>query len=159
VAPGDARGFTSLRFALDVGYVYVVADPLDIAGMVGFGIEGVQLDIPDEFPSTLFSYLRPALEGRLRALGELLMIEAGLGARIGLDGGPIAAAFGPGFVFGGVDVFVGVTGIVEPGFAWAARFGYIHHALSFSGGGGSLAIGIDGVDQAIDARLLVGWAF
>jgi hypothetical protein len=155
---GEARSMTSLRFALDAGYAHRVEDIVEIGGTLGIGVEGVQIDAPVAFPSTLFTFLRPALIARVRAFSDLLVVEGGLGARIGLDGGPLAAAYGPGFLFGGVDAFAGVAGTVEPGFTWAARLGYLHHTFGFSGGGGSMAAGTGGIDQAIDVRLLVGWA-
>lgn len=155
---GDTRGMTSLRFRFDVGYAHAIGDMFEIVAGLGLGIEGVQLDNPDGFPSTLFTMLRPAIGGRIRAAGDLLVIELGLGGRIGLDGGPLAGAFGPGLFFGGVDVGLGLSGVVEPGFSWAARVGYLHHALSFSGAGGSFGAGTGGIDEAVEGRFLLGWS-
>jgi len=155
---GDQAGMTSFRFRLDAGYAGVIGDVFELGGVLGLGIEGVQLDVADEFPSTLYTYLRPGVLGRLRAVPDFLIIEAGIGGRIGLDGGPLAAAYGPSLVFGGVDVFLGVAGSIDLGFSWAARFGYLHHALGFSGAGGSLATGVSGVDEAVEGRILVGWS-
>jgi hypothetical protein len=157
-ASGDTRTMTSLRFRFDVGYGHAVGDVVELAGTLGLGIEGVQLDNPDGFPSTLYTFLRPGLLARIQAAGELLAVEAGLGGRIGLDGGPLAGAYGPGLFFGGVDLVFGLTGRVEPGFTWAARVGYIHQALSFSGAGGSFGRGVGGVDEAVEGRFLVGWS-
>lgn len=154
----EQRGMTSLRYRFDVGYGHVATEIFEIAGMLGFGIEGVQLDNPDGFPSTLFSYLRPAIGARVRAVPDFLIVETGIGARIGLDGGPLAAAYGPSFFFGGVDLFVGVAGTVDPGFSWAARFGYTHHALSISGTGGTFGTGRGGVDEVVEGQFLIGWS-
>ncbi|HEY8428174.1 MAG TPA: hypothetical protein VIL20_07360 [Sandaracinaceae bacterium] len=156
---GDQSEMTSLRFRVDAGYGHVLGDAFELQGMIGFGIEGVQLSSPDGFPSTLFSYLRPALAGRLRLVPDFLILEAGVGARIGLDGGPLAAAFGPGMFFGGADLFFGVAGAIDAGFSWAARVGYTHHALSFSGDAGTLGNGRSGVDEVIEGRFLIGWSF
>ena len=155
---GDQAGMTSFRFRLDVGCAGVVGDVFELGGMLGLGIEGVQLDVPDEFPSTLFTYLRPGIVARLRAVPDFVIVEAGIGGRIGLDGGPLAPAYGPSLVFGGVDVFLGIAGSVEPGFSWAARFGYLHHPLGFSGAGGSFATGVSGIDEAVEGRILIGWS-
>lgn len=154
----EERGMTSLRFRLDAGYAHVLGDIFELSGMVGFGLEGVQLDQPEGFPSTLFSYLRPGIGMRVRAVPDLLIVEAGIGGRIGLDGGPLAAAYGPGFFFGGVDLYAGVAGRVEPGFSWAARVGYTHHALSLSGDAGTLGNGTGGVDEVVEGRFLIGWS-
>lgn len=157
-AAGNQAGMTSLRFRADVGYGHVVGDVVELAGMVGFGVEGVQLDDPDGFPSTLYSFLRPGVMARFRAVPSLLTIEAGVGGRIGLDAGPLAGAYG-GLFFGGVDLFAGLSGIVEPGFSWAARFGYTYMELDFDGvTGGSLGNGISGLDENIEVRLLLGWS-
>lgn len=153
------RDMTSFRFRLDVGYGYTVGDIFEISGVLGFGTEGVLLTMPDAFPSTLFSFLRVAVVGRVRAHGDLFMVEGGLGGRIGLDGGELASAFGPSMFFGGMDMFLGFAGNVPPGFSWAARFGYQLHSISFDGGGGSFGNGSGGTDEAIEIRLLVGVAF
>jgi len=155
---GATHGMTSLRFRFDLGYAHVFGDVFELAGMLGFGIEGVQLDQVDTFPSTLFSFLRPGVAGRLRLVPDFLIVEAGIGGRIGLDGGPLAATYGPGLFFGGVDVFLGVAGTVEPGFSWAARIGYVHHALELSGMGGTFATGVSGTDETIEGRFLLGWS-
>ncbi len=156
---GDQRTMTSLRFRFDVGYGHAFGDVVELSGTLGLGVEGVQLDNPAGFPSTLFTFVRPGIAARFFAVeGELLAVEAGLGGRIGLDGGPLAGAYGPGLFFGGVDLMFGLSGRVEPGFTWAARVGYVHQALSFSGAGGSFGAGIGGVDEAVEGRFLVGWS-
>ncbi len=154
----EQRGMTSLRFRLDAGYAHVLGDVVELAGMIGFGVEGVQLDQPEGFPSTLYSFLRPAIGVRVRAVPDFIILEAGIGGRIGLDGGPLAAAYGPSFFFGGVDLYAGVAGRVEPGFSWAARIGYTHHALSISGDMGTFANGIGGMDEVVEGRFLIGWS-
>lgn len=156
---GEERGMQSLRFRLDAGYGYVVEDLVEIIGMLGFGLEGVQLEDPDGFPSTLFSYLRPAVMGRLRAVPDFVIVEAGIGGRIGLDAGELTGAYGA-LSYGGVDLFLGLSGTVEPGFSWAARFGYSFMALGIdSSMGGNYDNGDGGTDETIDLRLLVGWAY
>lgn len=155
---GHEQGMTSLRFRFDIGYGHVLGDIFELAGSLGIGVEGVQLDQADTFPSTLFTYLRPGIAGRLRLVPDLLILEAGIGGRIGLDGDMLAAAYGPGLFFGGVDFFLGVAGMIEPGFSWAARFGYAHQALSFDGDGGILAKGVSGTDEAFEGRFLLGWS-
>lgn len=158
-ASGEERAMTSFRFRFDVGFRHAVGgDVLELGGTLGLGVEGVDLERPDTFPSTLFTFLRPGLVARIRAAGELFMLEGGVGGRIGLDGGPLAGGYGPDLFFGGVDLMVGFTGIVAPGFTWAARLGYVHHALSFSGAGGTFARGLGGLDEAVEGRFLVGGA-
>lgn len=60
--------------------------------------------------------------------------------------------------FGGVDLFVGVSGIAS-GFTWAARFGYQFHSISLGGTGGSFGNGSGGTDEAIEIRLQVGYSY
>jgi hypothetical protein len=155
---GDQAGMTSFRVRFDVGYAGVLGDIVELGGVLGLGVEGVQLDAPDGFPSTLYTYLRPGILARVRAVPDFVIVEAGLGGRIGLDGGPLAAAYGPSMVFGGVDLFLGVAGSIDLGFSWAVRFGYLHHALGFSGAGGSFATGVSGTDEAVEGRILIGWS-
>lgn len=154
---GVARGMTSYRFLIELAYGVMIEDVVEIIAALGFGLDGVSLDVADAFPSTLYSFLRPAVTGRFRIVPDFLIAEAGIGARIGLDGGPLNAAYGPSLVYGGLDVFVGVTGSIPEGFAWSARFGYVYHALDFSGAMGTYANGDSGIDEAIEGRFLVGW--
>ena len=156
---GQQRGMTSMHFRVDAGYGYTIEDILEVGGTVGFGMDGVFLDAPDGFPSQLFSYLRPGVFGRVRAYEELLMVEAGLGGRIGLDGGDVAPAFGPGMFFGGVDLYLGMSGFLEMGLTWAARFGYSYQELSFDGAGGAFGNGEAGIDETFEGRFLIGYAY
>lgn len=153
----DQDAMTSMRFRLDAGYGYVIGDIFELIGTVGFGLEGVLIDNPEGYPSVLYSYLRPALGGRIRAYEDLVIVELGLGGRIGLDGGDLGPAFGPGLFFGGLDLFAGVMGSLDMGFTWAARFGYIYHSLSFDGMGGTIGNGDGGSDQAVEVQLLLGY--
>jgi hypothetical protein len=154
---GSQRGMTSYRFEIDLAYGIPVADVVEIVAGAGFGLEGISLDVGDAFPSTLFTFIRPLVMGRFRIVPDFLIAEAGVGARIGLDGGPINAAYGPSLYFGGVDFFAGVSGSIAEGFAWAARAGYTYQALDFAGSAGLLANGDTGSDQGVDIRILVGW--
>ena len=157
-ADGNERGMTSFHLRVDAGYGYVLAEVFELVGMIGFGVDGMLLDDPDGFPSALYSYLRPAILGRIRAYEDLFLIELGVGGRIGLDGGDLGPAYGPGLFFGGLDLVAGVGGIIAPGFAWTARFGYAYQALSFDGAGGSLGDGLTGSDEVFEGRFLVGAA-
>ncbi|MCZ7681075.1 MAG: hypothetical protein M5U28_20725 [Sandaracinaceae bacterium] len=47
---------------------------------------------------------------------------------------------------------------MEPGFSWAARIGYTHHALSISGDMGTFGNGIGGMDEVVEGRFLIGWS-
>ncbi len=155
----EARTMTSYRFRADVGYGYTIGDVFEISGVVGFGVDGVDFEAPVDFPSTTFVYLRPALVGRARLYEDDLALELAVGGRIGVDGGSLPAAFGPGMSFGGVDVTVGFYGVIAPGFSWAARLSYSYQALSFDGGGGTLGAGGAGRDETLGLHALVGWAF
>ncbi|MEZ4339706.1 MAG: hypothetical protein R3B82_24060 [Sandaracinaceae bacterium] len=158
-ATGVENGMTTYRFRADVGYGYTIDDLVEIQGMVGFGIDGLDLQNSTAFPSVMLSYLRPAVVARVNLYRSMFVIDGGIGGRIGLDGGALPAAFGPGMFFGGVDLWLGFSGVIDPGFTYAARFGYVLHSLSFDGGGGSFGVGSGGQDETIELRLLVGWAF
>jgi hypothetical protein len=156
---GTPLGMTSYRFQLDIGYAYTIADLVEIVGIGGLGVDGVSLDQPLAFPSTTFTYLRFMLATRVRVVPDFLIAEGGIGARIGLDAGPLASAYGPSLYYGGLEVFIGVSGSVDPGFAWSVRAGYQLHALEVEGLMGLYANGVGGNDEAIELRLLVGWTF
>ncbi|MGE0791388.1 MAG: hypothetical protein AB7S26_37280 [Sandaracinaceae bacterium] len=153
---GGERDMTSFRMRFDGGFGYS-GEIFEIVGMLGLGIEGVSLDQSDGFESILYTYLRPAAMARIQAYESIVVVELGLGARIGLDAGSLAAAYGPGLAFGGGDLFLGVGGIIE-GFTYAARLGLSYLALGFEGAGGSRFDADGGLDEAIEGRFLVGYS-
>jgi hypothetical protein len=158
-ANGEQRGMQSLRLRADVGYGYVLEEVLEVVGTLGLGIDGMLLSDSDGFPSALFTYLRPGVMGRYRAVPDFVIVEAGLGGRIGLDAGELGGAYGSLF-FGGVDLFLGLTGTVEPGFTWAARVGYAYQGLAIDAAeGGTFGNGEGGSDETFDLRFLVGWQY
>lgn len=156
---GQVRGMTSMHFRVDAGYGYTIEDILEIGGTLGIGLDGVFLDDPDGFPSQLWTYFRPGVFARVRAYEELVMVEGGLGGRVGIDGGDVAPAFGPGMFFGGVDLYLGLAGILAEGLTWSARFGYSWQELSFDGAGGAFGNGQSGLDETFEGRFLVGYAY
>lgn len=158
VATDELRTMTSFRFRADVGYGFTFGNVFELQGLVGFGMEGVDLEAPTVFPSTFYTYLRPAVVGRVDLFRRVFLLEGGVGGRIGLDGGPLSGAFGPNMSWHGVDVWGGFSGIVAPGFAWGASFGYTFHVLGFDGDGGTFGDGGPGRDETLEIRLLVGAA-
>jgi hypothetical protein len=141
----------------DVGFGYTGSDIFEIAGLVGFCVDGMSLDQSDGFPSALYSSLRVGALGRARAYEDLVVVELGIGGRIGLDAGELTAGFGESLGFGGVDLFLGLSGTIE-GFHWMARFGFAHLALGFSGAPGSIGEGESGTDETFEGRFLIGYA-
>ena len=157
---GDAPGMTSFNFEVDAGYGLVLAEMVELVLSVGVGLDG--FDLADttlaDFPSALYSVVRPAVQGRIRILDQLLVAELGLGGRIVWDAGQLQAQdrFGPeGTSAGGVDFHVGLAGTVDPGFTWAARFAYTGYFLGFNGGIEESRA----TDEAIQIWLMIGWAF
>lgn len=163
---GDTPSMTSYNFEIDAGYGLVLAELVELVFSIGLGIDG--FDLADyeppagtfrDFPSTLYSFFRPAVQGRFRLLPDhLLLAEVGLGGRLVWDVGPLQdpSRFAPeGVGAGGVDFFLGLAGIIEPGFSWAARFSYTTYLIGFNGG-------VDesrAQDEALQIWLMVGWAF
>lgn len=158
-APGFApHGMTSVHLRADVGFGYTASDIFEIAGLVGYCLDSMSLDQADGFPSAMFSSLRIGALGRARAFEDLVVVEFGIGGRIGLDAGELASGFGESVGFGGVDLFAGLSGTVE-GFHWMARFGFSHLTLGFSGAPGTYGEGESGSDETFEGRFLVGYAF
>ena len=154
---GATHGMTSYHLRADVGFGYTASDIFEIAGLVGFCLDGMSLDQADGFPSALYSSLRIGALGRARAFEDLVVVEFGIGGRIGLDAGELTAGFGESLGFGGVDLFAGLSGTIE-GFHWIARFGFSHLALGFSGTGGTYGEGESGADETFEGRFLIGYA-
>ncbi len=152
---GDTRDMMSFRLRIDAGFGYS-GEVFEIVGMVGLGVDGVSLDQSDGFESYALTYLRPGALGRVQLFETYVVAELGLGGRVGLDAGSLAAAYGPGLAFGGVDLFLGLGGIVE-GFTYAARFGYSYVALGYDGAGPRFDAA-SGTHEAFEGRLLLGYS-
>lgn len=163
----------------DVGYAGVIANILELGGTLGLAADAVGLDVPlptylaGDFPSVEYFDFRPGIFARLRAFQDYLIVAFGLGGRVTIGAGQInnfeeipavrpppndhvyfGVASG-----GGVDFNIGLEGIIDPGFSYAARFGYTAHFLSFSDDP-TLARERDAAtDEAFHILLMVGWAF
>ena len=153
---GQVRQMTAFHFRFDVGYGIAPTDFFELVARVGFGLEGVALESPLGFPSTLYTFVRPAATLRFRLVPELLVLEATLGGRLGIDPGELGAAYGASGGFGGVDLSLGITGSYES-FTWAARLGYVYMGLAFNGLGGTMGNGVGGLDETIEGLFLVGY--
>jgi hypothetical protein len=155
---GQVRDMLTYNFELGAGYGLVLAEMVELVLGAGFGIDG--FDLSDgtltDFPSAAYTYVRPAVQGRIRILPpHVLVAEVGFGGRIAFDSGGIQR-YGPGGTSsGGIDFFLGLAGTVDPGFSWAVRFAYQSYFLGFSG-----LPGFDsGTDESVQFWLMVGWAF
>lgn len=154
----------------NVGYGGIIANMVELGGSLGFGVDGVGLDqIPGrpvgtprldvEFPSVEYIYSRIALFTRVRLFEDYLQLEGGIAARIIITPGQIGQNQGiwdDGFADGaGFDFNLGLGGVIDPGFTYAARFGFAGHYLSFRDGArGSTSA----TDEAWHIHLLIGWA-
>ena len=161
---GQQRAMNAYDFDFAVGYGIVIAELFELIPSVGIGLDGIGLEAndplnPADFPSVQLTYFRPAVAGRIRAYEDWLAIELGIGGRIAFDLGDIGSSTRPGTYGlggasgGGVDLFLGASGIVDPGFSWMVRFGYAGHFLGFTGGPKE-----SGVDEGFHIDLFVGWA-
>jgi hypothetical protein len=153
----------------NVGYGGVIANMVELGGTLGIGVDGVGLgQIPMrggtprrdvEFPSVEYVYGRIGLFGRVRLYEDLVQLEGGLGARIIITPGEIGSNQGvwdDGYANGGgFDFNLGLGGVIDPGFTYAARFGFAGHYLSFFNGA---RMSTSATDEAFHIHLLVGWA-
>lgn len=152
---GRLENMQVYNFDVAGGYGFIFAEVFELVASLGFGIDGFSLDNGGlgDFPSATYLYLRPQVQGRVRILDDLVLAELGFAGRIAFDSGAIQA-YGPaGTSAGGIDFFVGLAGIVDPGFSWAARFAYANTFLGFSG-----ATQTGGNDENIQIWLMVGWS-
>nr|MDQ3032977.1 hypothetical protein [Myxococcota bacterium] len=155
---GAQRDMMTYNFEIDAGYGLVLAEMFELVLSAGFGIDGFDLSDgnPEDFPSAAYTFIRPAVQGRLRIVPDhLLVAEAGFGGRIVLDSGGIQRFGVDGTSNGGIDFYVGLAGIIEPGISWAARFAYQSYFLGFAGNSGATS----GSDESIQIWLMVGWSF
>lgn len=158
---GAERGMQLYNFGFDAGYGLVIEEMVELVLSAGFGVDGFELSeaqvggpTPD-FSSTVYTFIRPAVQGRFRILPpHLLVAEIGFGGRIVVDSGPIQQLGPDGTSNGGFDLFVGLAGTVDPGFSWAARFAYTSYFLGFSGSPAYAS----GTDEAVQIWLMVGWS-
>jgi hypothetical protein len=152
----------NLEFAL--GYGIIIEEIVELVLAAGVGFEAYVLAdrtrLPsgiEDFPSTLYSYVRPAVQARFRLVpASLLLLELGFGGRIGWDLGELSGYGATSSFGGGIDFYLGLAGALDFGLSWAARFAYGAWFLSF---GGDPLFAESGMDEAIQILLLVGWSF
>jgi hypothetical protein len=145
-------------FGVDVGYGLVLGEMVELVLSAGFGLDGFLLSdgTPADFPSVLYAFIRPAVQGRISIVERsLLVLELGFAGRIGIDAGEIQR-FGPsGSSAHGIDFHAGLAGQLDFGLSWAARFAYSTYFLGFSGS----PTAESGTDEAVQLVFLVGWSF
>lgn len=170
------HGVTFENYALNtyyaegnVGYGGIIANMVELGGTLGFGVDGVGLEQrpmrpalprnPVEFPSVDYLYVRIGLYTRIRLFEDFVQLEGGIGGRILAGTGEIGSNQGiwddGNASGGGLDFNLGVGGVIDPGFSYAARFGFAGHYLSFSNGA---RMSESATDEAWHIHLLVGWA-
>lgn len=158
-------------FEGNAGYGGIIADMVEIGGTLGFGVDGVGLQQRDgmpvlgrrgdqEYPSVELLYFRPAIYARVRLFQDLVQLEGGFGGRIFAATGQIGSnqgvwddGAGSG---GGFDFNLGIGGIIDPGFTYAARFGFTGNYIGLSDGARRST---GATEEAIHIQLFVGWAF
>ncbi len=155
----DPSAMQTGNFGVDLGYALMIEEAFELVLSAGFGMDVLSLADATllDFPSAAYAFLRPAAQGRVRLLSDsTLVLELGLGARIGLDVGDLRR-FGPlGSSASGLDLGLGLAGQLEVGFSWAARFAYTTYFLSFDG---DPLTATSGTDSSLQLWLLVGWSF
>lgn len=174
---GENLGMNVWHLDLDVGYAGVIANMLEIGGTLGMGVDAIGLEmplpsyLPGDFPSVEYFHFRPGIFARLRAFQDYLIVAFGLGGRVFLGTGqinnfeiPTGTPIDPSTYWGianggGVDLNLGLEGIIDPGFSYAARFGYTGNFLGFGDDPTLPAERASGADEAFHILLMVGWAF
>jgi hypothetical protein len=153
----------------NVGYGGIIGNTVELGGTLGFGVDGVGLgQIPTrppvprndlEFPSVEYLYARVGVYTRIRLYRDLVQLEGGVGGRILISPGEIGSNQGiwdDGYANGGgFDFDLGLGGVIDPGFTYAARFGFAGHYLSFFDGA---RMSESATDEAFHIHLLIGWA-
>jgi|GEM_PF-1112680 len=156
----ETFGSSSLRIGGALGWLIPFADGAVALGPVlGGGLESFAIDANGVFASTRYTYFRMGLAGRIVIAEDLLALGVSAGYRLVFGVGDIATAFGETGSAYGLDVQAELGGALDLGFAYALRVGYQSYGLSFEGGPGSIAQGVDGSDSALRIQLLVGWQF
>lgn len=177
--PGLAMNVYHLEF--DAGYSGIIANIFELGGTLGLGLDGIGLTaplpsyLPGDYPSVEFFNFRPAIFARVRAFQDYLIIAGGFGGRVLLGAGQInnfddvvAVPARPpprDLVYwgiangGGFDFNIGLEGIIDPGFSYAARFGYTGYFIGFAGDDIADAERNSATDEAWHILLQVGWAY
>lgn len=161
----DERGGTVatefFRFSGDLGYLVPIGDVVELGGSFGGGFDAYHLGTNTLFPGVELPYVRPGLRGRIRALGETIVISADFGYRAVVARSELSAAFGGGDTHG-IDVSGGISGVIElgpdvGGVAYGVEVGWAGLWHSFSGGG-VLANGESGSEEGLRVLVSGGWS-
>jgi len=169
---GDGQELDTSVFQVEggVGYLY----PVDIfqAGVnLAVGHESFDLEENLILPSMDYTYLRIGLDGRMRLLDGLVEPRVFFGYRIVLGvNDELTDFFGSSTTANGIDVGVGVAGVIWEGLTYLVRFDYVRWSLSFDGipeGDRDIEdpamrtreVGEDGTDDGIRLTIQAGWSF
>lgn len=118
-----------------------------------------------DYPSVQMWFVRPAIQARVRLLQDLVILEGAFGGRIAAAWGDLQRSDFGAPSGGGIDWSLGLAGIVDPGFAWQARFGYSGAFITYGDPGGAFPGDLcagwcsdAGTIEAWHFTLGVGWA-
>jgi len=150
---------TFYRLAASVGYLVPIGDVLELGVGIGAGYDAFQVADNGVLPTVEYPYLRPAIRGRVRALGEMLVIgvEGGYRALFGREG--LSSAFGPDGQSFGWDVGGTLSGAFDIGLSYWLEGGFTQYVHSFdAGNAGFLGQGTHGNDGGYRFLVGVGYA-
>ncbi len=148
---------TFFRFAADAGFLFALADVLELGPSLGGGFEAYQLGDNPVLPTAEYPYLRVGLRARALALGELLVFDGDLGYRGLLGRDRLGSAFGPSGESFAMDASVGVSSTLDLGLALRIELGWAAAWHAFEGSG-ALQQGRAGRDEGVRFGASVGYA-
>ncbi|AKF05460.1 hypothetical protein [Sandaracinus amylolyticus] len=156
---GQPVDSTFYRVDFAAGWLFPLADVLDLGVEFGAGWDTYNLSENPLLESAEYVYLRPALRGRMRIYRELFVIGAEVGVRPVLSRGDLnqygnagdTIGFDVGGSIGGGFTLAGTFGIT-----WALQVSYVNYWLSFSDPPDVAFAGDSGTDGGVRIGIFAG---
>jgi hypothetical protein len=157
-ADGTSVPTSFYRLGASVGYLIPIGDVVEVGPGIGAGFDAFQLADNATVPTIEYPYLRPALRGRFRLMGETIVlgIEGGFRVLFGREG--LSSAFGSRGDSFGWDLGGGLSGTFDFGLTYSVEAGFTQYQHSFdSASAGFIGQGVSGTDGGY--RFLVGLGY